>query len=224
MMEGYAEDMLNFAMIKAQKFSLSFTIFSLNDVTSYIRETFTLKVESKGLKLNFMFADNLSLPLPPRDRILLQSELDRQADDVNNEMKNLVLVSEDDFPRLKGDERRLKQVLLNLVKNALKFTTNGSISVALAYNSESKMLIGHVHDTGIGITQQEMSKLFSRFGKLHRSAEMNHEGIGLGLTIVKEIVTQHGGCIDIVSKGVPGEGSSFRFCMKMQAVDEDNNI
>ena len=71
MMEGYAEDMLNFAMIKAQKFSLSFTIFSLNDVTSYIRETFTLKVESKGLKLNFMFADNLSLPLPPRDKILL---------------------------------------------------------------------------------------------------------------------------------------------------------
>ena len=66
------------------------------------------------------------------------------------------------------------------------------------------MLIGHVRDTGVGITREETSKLFSRFGKLHRTAEMNHEGIGLGLTIVKQIVHHCGGTIDVLSNGVAG--------------------
>ena len=56
-----------------------------------------------------------------------------------------------DYPLLTGDKRRLKQVLLNLVKNALKFTTEGSISVALAYHYDTCMLVGHVRDTGVGI-------------------------------------------------------------------------
>ena len=72
-----------------------------------------------------------------------------------------------------------------MIKNALKFTSQGSICVALAYHSDTQTLVGHVRDTGVGIAQQDKRKLFSRFGKLLRSAEMNHEGIGLGLTIVK---------------------------------------
>ena len=89
------------------------------------------------------------------------------------------------LPTLIGDERRLKQVLLNLVKNALKFTHSGSISIKANYCAEKDDLIVHVKDTGAGIAPEDLSKLFSRFGKLHRTAEMNHEGIGLGLTIVK---------------------------------------
>ena len=55
------------------------------------------------------------------------------------------------------------------------------------------MLIVSVTDTGVGISTEDLPKLFTRFGKLHRSAEMNHEGIGLGLTIVKQIVESSGG-------------------------------
>ena len=81
------------------------------------------------------------------------------------------------------------------------------------------MLVGHVRDTGVGIAKQDQTKLFSRFGKLLRTAEMNHEGIGLGLTIVKEIVTLCNGHIDALSKG-QGYGCTFRFCMRMETPDK----
>ena len=80
-------------------------------------------------------------------------------------------------------------------------------------------MVGHVRDTGVGIEKEDQSKLFSRFGKLLRSAEMNHEGIGLGLTIVKQIVEQCDGSIDVVSRGT-GKGCTFRFSMKMGAPDK----
>lgn len=64
MMEGFSEDMLNLALIKAQKFSLSLVDFSLSNVMKYIVETFSMKAATKGITLNFMFAKTLSLPIP----------------------------------------------------------------------------------------------------------------------------------------------------------------
>ena len=89
------------------------------------------------------------------------------------------------LPKLIGDERRFKQILINLVKNALKFTISGSITIKANYCHLQKSLEVQVVDTGIGIAQEDLGKLFSKFGKLHRTANLNHEGIGLGLTIVK---------------------------------------
>ena len=91
----------------------------------------------------------------------------------------------DELPKMIGDERRFKQVLINLVKNAMKFTVTGSISIKACYNNEARSLNVHVVDTGAGIAHAEFSQLFSKFGKLHRTASLNHDGIGLGLTIVK---------------------------------------
>ena len=89
------------------------------------------------------------------------------------------------MPLLKGDSRRLKQVLYNLIKNALKFTKNGRIEVVADYETTEGMLKVKVIDTGVGIDADDIPILFSRFGKLHRTAVLNSEGIGLGLTIVK---------------------------------------
>lgn len=97
------------------------------------------------------------------------------------------------LPKLIGDERRLLQVLINLLKNAIKFTKRGHIKLSASFDSIRQRLIVHVSDTGVGIAEQDFCKLFNRFGKLHRTAEMNHEGIGLGLTIVKQIVEKAGG-------------------------------
>ena len=75
--------------------------------------------------------------------------------------------------------------MINLVKNALKFTKKGLIRIKAAYRPEPDfLLIVHVEDSGVGIESQDLPKLFTRFGKLQRTAQMNHEGIGLGLTIV----------------------------------------
>ena len=75
-------------------------------------------------------------------------------------------------------------------------------------------MVVNVQDTGIGIPPEEISLLFTMFGKLKRSASMNSEGIGLGLRICKEIVHQNGGAIYVESEGT-GKGSCFTFSMKM---------
>ena len=80
------------------------------------------------------------------------------------------------------------------------------------------MLIVDVIDTGVGIAAADMGALFSRFGKLHRTADMNNEGIGLGLTIVKQIVESAQGKVTVSSEGV-GKGSTFSFSMMMPTVD-----
>lgn len=94
-----------------------------------------------------------------------------------------------------GDERRLKQVLINLVKNSLKFTTAGAIRIQASYNPIEEELIIHVVDSGVGIENEDKEKLFTRFGKLQRNASMNSDGVGLGLTIVKQVVDAYHGQI-----------------------------
>ena len=96
-------------------------------------------------------------------------------------------------PLLLGDARRLKQVLINLVKNAKKFTPKGKIEILASYDLEQESLVVHVKDTGSGIAAEDLPKLFTRFGKLQRTAQMNSDGIGLGLTIVQGIIESGGG-------------------------------
>ena len=74
----------------------------------------------------------------------------------------------------------------------------------------------------MGIEAEDMKQLFSQFGRLHRTAEMNHDGIGLGLTIVKQIVEAGGGTVSVQSDGA-GNGSSFTFYMVMKPAMTESN-
>ena len=89
------------------------------------------------------------------------------------------------LPKLIGDERRFQQVMINLVKNAIKFTQKGKISIKASYDTKNGLLVIHVRDTGTGIAAEDIPTLFKRFGKLQRTATLNNDGIGLGLMIVK---------------------------------------
>ena len=104
--------------------------------------------------------------------------------------------------------------MINLLKNAIKFTAQGFIKVKVDYNYDINALVVHIEDTGAGIESEDFSKLFSLFGKLARTASQNCDGIGLGLTIVKQIIDQSGGAISVESGG-SGKGSLFIFTMKM---------
>ena len=73
--------------------------------------------------------------------------------------------------------------MINLTKNALKFTHKGTIKIMASYDFSQSCIVIHVVDSGIGIQQDDQKKLFKKFGKLRRTAELNSEGIGLGLTI-----------------------------------------
>lgn len=134
--------------------------------------------------------------------------------------KNLVLVKEYDpkIPKvLVGDPVRLHQIILNLVSNAVKFTTHGQItvSVRLLSEDEEKVLIEFsVTDTGIGIAEDKIVNIFQNFQQASSGTARLYGGTGLGLAIVKQLVEAQGGTISAKSK--LEEGSTFSFRLSFQ--------
>jgi signal transduction histidine kinase/DNA-binding response OmpR family regulator len=112
-----------------------------------------------------------------------------------------------------GDSTRIRQVLLNLMSNAIKFTDKGAVSVLVRRTSSLSgtdiPLRFEVTDTGIGIAPAEHTRLFQKFSQLDASATRRHGGTGLGLAICKQLVELMGGRIDVQS--TPGKGSTFWF-------------
>jgi signal transduction histidine kinase/CHASE3 domain sensor protein len=118
----------------------------------------------------------------------------------------------DVLPPARGDERRIAQVLLNLVGNAIKFTETGEVIVSVAVDEATFEIA--VTDTGPGIPQDEQQKIFEEFHQIDSSSTRKKGGTGLGLAISKRIVELHGGRIWVESE--PGRGSSFRFVIPIQ--------
>jgi signal transduction histidine kinase/CheY-like chemotaxis protein len=118
-----------------------------------------------------------------------------------------------------GDPGRLRQVLLNLIGNALKFTESGSViarASAIVGNGQS-LLRFEVEDTGIGIPQEKQSQIFEAFSQVDGSITRRFGGTGLGLTICSRLVEQMGGSIDVNSKA--GQGSTFTFTVRAEQKD-----
>jgi CheY-like chemotaxis protein len=107
-----------------------------------------------------------------------------------------------------GDPTRLRQVLLNLVSNAVKFTAHGSVVVRVLRTNASAIRF-EVKDTGIGIAPENIVKLFDRFTQADSSTTRRYGGSGLGLAIVKRLLELMGGRIDVTSE--LGRGSTFAF-------------
>ncbi|MNS17504.1 Signal transduction histidine-protein kinase BarA [compost metagenome] len=112
------------------------------------------------------------------------------------------------------DETRVVQVLTNLVNNAIKFTPAGG-RVRLSARIDAGALLTEVTDTGVGIAEIDIPKLFSRFRQLDMSATREASGTGLGLAISKALVEAHGGTIGV--RSCPGEGSTFWFRLPLEA-------
>jgi PAS domain S-box-containing protein len=134
----------------------------------------------------------------------------------------LELDQSSDFPRyIKGDEARLRQILVNLVSNAVKFTDKGGIKLRLGIKGEAHdHLLIDIEDTGPGISEAEQQRLFKPFVQLGAGATQG--GTGLGLTIVEQFVRLMHGTISVES--TPGEGSLFRVDLPMEVADETEII
>ncbi len=141
--------------------------------------------------------------------------------------KNLELVKEYDtrIPGvLLGDPVRLHQVILNLVSNAVKFTAKGKINirVELLSEDEEKVTIGFtVSDTGIGIAENKLEKIFENFQQASSRTSRLYGGTGLGLAIVKQLVEAQGGSIRVKSQ--IGEGSAFSLILNFQKTNTNTD-
>jgi PAS domain S-box-containing protein len=134
--------------------------------------------------------------------------------------KDLEIASyvEDDLPRcLVGDAARLRQVLLNLAGNAIKFTDKGGISIVVEPGILPAEIFFVVRDTGIGIAATEQDRIFHEFEQADDGAARKFAGTGLGLAISRRIIERMGGRIGVES--TPGAGSTFRVAVPLRAAE-----
>ena len=120
-----------------------------------------------------------------------------------------------------GDGTRLRQVVLNLVSNALKFTSSGEVVVTAGVagrEDASRRIAIEVHDTGIGIAPDQLPRLFSSFTQADASINRRYGGTGLGLVISKRLVELMGGSITVES--VPHQGSRFQFTVVVESAEQ----
>lgn len=121
-----------------------------------------------------------------------------------------------------GDPKRVVQVLFNLIDNAIKFTSPpGRVHVEVRTNGGEALV--HVKDSGVGMTAEQMSKLFQPFTQVHEHLVPGRKGTGLGLFIGRSIIELHGGKIWAESDG-PGQGSSFRFSVPLVTVEPPTRV
>lgn len=118
-------------------------------------------------------------------------------------------------PWVLGDRTRLRQIALNLISNAVKFTLQGRVTLNVAIEDQQAVIA--VSDTGIGITPAEHEAVFREFHRSERTIQSGFSGLGLGLAISRQLVEQHGGRIGVRSPGDLGSGSTFFFTLPVIA-------
>jgi signal transduction histidine kinase len=174
-----------------------------------------LKMINRIIDLSMLEAGKLTLqsdlaPITP----ICHSAIDQIKAEASQKSIQIEVNIAEDLPYLMIDERRMFQVLVNLLQNAVKFTPNdGLISLIVKHNLDSILteqtttIQISVIDTGIGIEPQKIAKLFQPFNQFDKSYNRQNNGIGLGLAFVKRIVELHGGKVEVHSK--LAEGSCF---------------
>ena len=180
-----------------------------------------LKVSQKAAGRLESLIDNLILfSLAARGEMTLRLtpvNLDKVAQEIINyslpkardRKVSLVYENKSDIPLVQADEEKISWAILQLVDNAIKFTPSGG-KVSLSLEKESdKLLAVIVADTGIGIPANRLAEVFEPFHQLDASSTRRYGGTGLGLALVKEIVSAHGSMVEIKSE--EGKGSAFSF-------------
>ena len=159
------------------------------------------KVENKSLKLDI---ENYSIREIVRDCVTL---VEGRVGQKSQTIKQRIAQDIEPFP---FDKLRVKQVIINLLTNACKFTQEGG-EITLAVTGESDRVLVAVIDTGIGMTQDQIEQALKPFGQVKSAYTRGHEGAGLGLPIAKALVEEHGGQFYVSS--VPNVGTQVCFSL-----------
>ncbi len=133
----------------------------------------------------------------------------------------LNLDTPDELPLVQVDKTRIRQVLLNLLSNAAKFTEQGGITVR-ALLTDDQMIRIEVADTGIGIDPHHQAMVFEEFRQVQNDLQREYQGTGLGLPISRRLVEMHGGTMSI--KSTPGQGSTFSFTLPIAPLVQPDSV
>jgi signal transduction histidine kinase len=178
-MSRLMKDLLNISKIEEGKFELSKQSFEIKDLIKSVIETLTKMAEGKGLKLKFA-ESNISFS-----------------------GKKAIGVS----TKVMADQDKAREVLNNLIENAIKYTKTGEVDVSVAYDQDFATIC--IADTGIGIAQDDQKHIFQKFYQVADYETREVGGTGLGLYITRSMVEMNGGKIWVESK--KGQGSKFFF-------------
>ena len=190
-----------------------------DDADPAVRERFLGIVHRNGVRLQRLVTDLLfvaqlesgALTLDVREAdVATTVEQAVEAAALHARQTGIALTADLDRPLpVTGDRDRLGQALDNLLSNAIKYTPEGgAVTVAARLDEDEQMVVVEVSDTGMGISPEDLEKVFGRFFRADAATERQIPGVGLGLSIVKAIVDGHGGRLEVVS--AVGAGSTFR--------------
>jgi two-component system phosphate regulon sensor histidine kinase PhoR len=201
--KGYAETLLEGAVHDKENVEDFIQIISSNSehLANLINDILDLsKIESGKLEMERKPCN--IYPLAQK----IVSGLQRQADD---QQVTIEINIEKDLPKILADEKRLAQVLLNLIDNAIKYNKKGGKVIITAHKKNTHFIQVDISDTGIGISENDLPRVFERFYRIDKARSREMGGTGLGLSIVKHIVQAHGG--DVSTSSILGKGSTFSF-------------
>lgn len=170
------------------------------------------KIEAGKLSLTFDSTDIRSVLSDVV--LLLEDEISRKG------ISFSVSVADEIPPFIHSDTARIRQIVLNLLGNAIKFTDQGEVSIHVF--PVGNMIQFEINDTGIGIEPEDMSKLFQNFNQLDSTASRHYQGSGLGLSIAKRLVEMLGGAINVTSQ--KGQGSQFSFTVPLINATQKNDL
>ncbi|WP_026690635.1 two-component system histidine kinase PnpS [Alteribacter aurantiacus] len=213
-LKGFTETLLAGAMEDPTLREKFLTIISKESdrLESLIQDLLELsKIEGNHFQLNWQKVDLQEMIEDVK--VMLQD----QADKKKIELKTKVIGD----PMIEGDPHRLKQVILNLVNNAISYTSEGG-SVSMRLREQSQTVLLEVEDTGIGISKKELPRLFERFYRVDRARSRNSGGTGLGLAIVKHLSEAHKAKLDVTSE--VNKGTTFKVTFFKKKVEDKKEM
>ena len=196
--------------LSSLKFSAKYLLSLINDVLSLS------KIESEKIELIY---DSINFK---KEIEIIVNSLEVIANQYHNKIQ---LTFDANVPQFKKtDKTRLSQIIINLVSNALKFTKDGTVSIHVFINDYKKTLNFEISDTGIGIPQKYIDKIFDKFIQVERNSDEQFQGTGLGLAIVKRFVDLFNGEINIESEVGVGTKINFTIPLLIGDIILENNL
>lgn len=215
------------------------TVCGMSDIILQEELPFEIKekvrdIQRAGRNLTSLVSDILDFSELQSGKIELEEEAYNISTTINdvinmamarkNQKKiELIVDCDANIPRaLMGDEKKMRRVIMKLVDNAIKFTNEGCVTIGVGYRKESYgiNLMVTIKDTGIGMSEESLEKIFNSFNQVDSSRKRQEDGIGLGLAISQALVQKMGGAITIKSK--LGKGTTVKIVLPQKVLDESH--